>query len=201
MRSASSSKRSDGSPTQRISRFAMSSLPPNGSTSPFSGLHAIAFTVKSRRERSETMSRTKLTLCGCLPSFMPQSARKVVSSKGTPSKTAVTVPNFKPVSIIFANGERRRLVSSGEAETAKSISWTGRPIRLSRTKPPTAYASIPDAESISNRRRAVSFGLIIFRRFQSSFYAVLFLFIISYGSIVCNVNFNDYCKASDIFIV
>ena len=43
--------------------------------------------------------------------------------------------------------------------------------------------------------------LIIFRRFQSSFYAVLFLFIISYGSIGCNVNFNDYCKASDIFIV
>ena len=58
MRSASSRKRSPGSPTQRRTPFLRSSRPPKSSRRPRTGLYAMAFTVKSRRARSAWMSRT-----------------------------------------------------------------------------------------------------------------------------------------------
>ena len=65
MRSASSSKRSSGTPTQRMMRFCISAVPPNGSAIRPSGGSAIAFIVKSRRLRSALRSPTKLTASGC----------------------------------------------------------------------------------------------------------------------------------------
>ena len=64
MRSASSSKRCSGTPTQRMRRLDISSTPPNGSASSPSGGRAMAFMVKSRRLRSALRSPTKLTASG-----------------------------------------------------------------------------------------------------------------------------------------
>ena len=66
--SASSSKRLCGLPTVRRIPRAASSLPPKGSISPECGLYAMAFTVKSLRERSAMMLFVNVTLAGCRPS-------------------------------------------------------------------------------------------------------------------------------------
>ncbi len=59
MRSASSEKRAQGSPTARINLAPMSRRPPIGSISPFDGDQAMALTVKSRRARSSRRLRRK----------------------------------------------------------------------------------------------------------------------------------------------
>ena len=63
MRSASSSKRRAGSPTQRMNPAARSARPPKGSTTPPSS-NAMALMVKSRRARSSLRSVTKRTRSG-----------------------------------------------------------------------------------------------------------------------------------------
>ena len=64
IRSASSSNRRSGSPTQRTVRRAMSCLPSYISTKPRLGLNAIAFIVKSRRHRSSPSFVENDTLSG-----------------------------------------------------------------------------------------------------------------------------------------
>jgi hypothetical protein len=70
--------------------------PSNGSTAALSGNRiAIAFTVKSRRDRSVSMFASNVT-SGCLDEGMYFSVRKVVISIGTPSIRHPMVPNFSP---------------------------------------------------------------------------------------------------------
>ena len=67
--SPSSANRSCGSPTVRIILFLMSFCPSKGSvSSPLSKSAAIAFIVKSRRERSSSIVVANFMLSGCLPS-------------------------------------------------------------------------------------------------------------------------------------
>ena len=68
MRSASSEKRTSGSPTARKIPFSRSSRPPNRSTSPTVSFHAMALTVKSRRDRSSAIRPVKATASGWRPS-------------------------------------------------------------------------------------------------------------------------------------
>ncbi|MNU03950.1 hypothetical protein D3C72_2481600 [compost metagenome] len=56
--------------------------------------------------------------------------RKVVTSKVSPSESTVTVPCFNPVGMVRGNSFT---TSSGLAEVAISISFTGLPRCLSRT--------------------------------------------------------------------
>src|SRR5437764_305756 len=70
VRRASSAKRSRGSPTARTMRASRSRCPPNGSTSSpglpsTPGRQAIAFIVKSRRERSSWSESVNATEVGC----------------------------------------------------------------------------------------------------------------------------------------
>ena len=139
MRSASSLKRVSAFPTQRISLFSISSFPPNGSKrAPFSS-SAMAFIVKSRRERSSEIFFEKLTKSGWRLSEYALSVRKVVISTGVFSMRTVTVPWARPVGIT-ACFSKTLAVSCGSAFVAMSMSCTGRPISLSLTEPPTRKA-------------------------------------------------------------
>ena len=96
MRSGSSRNDTSGESGVRRRRAARSTAPSNGSTSCGSGRRsAIAFTVKSRRERSVSRSSAKATP-GLRESGRYTSARNVVTSNSTPSISAPTVPNCLP---------------------------------------------------------------------------------------------------------
>ena len=118
MRSASSSNRRFGSPTQRRTPAFRSSCPPQGSTSVPSGDKAMALTVKSRRARSSSMLVPNVTESGWRLSLYAPSRRIVVSSMGSPPLTTVTVPCCKPVGC--AHSPKRRSTSCGRASDVMS---------------------------------------------------------------------------------
>ena len=96
MRSGSSENATSGS--SGVSRIfaARCFTPPNGSTNAPSGNRtAMALIVKSRRERSVSMSFANVT-AGLRCSSAYTSSRNVVISKRRPSLRAPTVPNRTP---------------------------------------------------------------------------------------------------------
>ncbi len=142
MRSASSLKRSSGSPTLRISLAFKSETPPNSSTSSPFPLSAKALIVKSRRARSSFKFLVKVTSFGCLlSSYSPSTLYVVISSKLSSINTA-TVPCLMPVSITLYPAKTFS-VSSGRAFVVMSQSFGTVPRSESRTHPPTTYASKP----------------------------------------------------------
>ena len=96
MRNGSSRNDTSGSSGVRRRLAARSAAPPNGSTSSGSGSrNAIALIVKSRRDRSASMSSANAT-SGLRLSGRYTSARNVVTSMRTPSFSQPTVPNRWP---------------------------------------------------------------------------------------------------------
>ncbi len=138
IRSGSSVKETSGVSGVRSRPAARSARPSNGSTMAASGSDsAMALTVKSRRERSVSMSSPKATT-GLRESGWYTSARKVVISKRAPSLAQPTVPNAWPCSqTASAHPRTIRSTSSGRASVVRSMSSLGRPSTRSRTHPPT----------------------------------------------------------------
>ena len=100
---------------------------------------AIALIVKSRRDRSVSMSFANVTT-GFRSSRAYTSSRNVVTSSFFPSFSAPTVPNFTPTRYCRSAHPRRiRVVSCGAASVQKSRSEPppSRPRTRSRTEPPT----------------------------------------------------------------
>ena len=147
IRSGSSLKDCSGATGVRRSPAARSSRPPNGSMNSREGRRtAIAFTVKSRRERSPSIVSPYAT-CGFRDCGSYSSVRYVVISTLTPSSCAPSVPNSRPMSQIAPRlpTHCRRIcsVDSGRADVVKSRSSLLRPRRASRTGPPTSANSSP----------------------------------------------------------
>ena len=90
---------------------------------PSFSFQAIAFTVKSRRERSSVSSREKLTLSGWRLSRYSPSTRKVVISTGwvfsSSSKRTVTVPCASPVPVEWLLAENA--VADGSADGVRFV--------------------------------------------------------------------------------
>ena len=148
MRRASSSKRRSGSPTHRRMPAIKSSCPPKGSRIVPSSPSAMALTVKSRRFRSSSRERVKVTVSGRRWSWYAPSQRKVVTSTPPRSVRTVTVPWRRPVG--SARCPNSAMVSSGRALVVTSQSSGVRPSSVSRTQPPTHQASWPAAVKISS---------------------------------------------------
>src|SRR6267143_7260313 len=145
-RSPSSRKRARGSPTDRRRRRSRSSTPENGSrSSPAMGSQAIAFTVKSPRARSPSMSARKVTELGRRPSRYRPSPRKVVTSTLCSPESTVTVPCCIPVGMTLGNS---RTTCSGRASVATSKSCAAAPQRMSRTAPPASHACLDAPRSV-----------------------------------------------------
>ncbi len=140
IRSGSSPKESSGPVGVRRIPAARSAAPPNGSMSSGSGTaSAIALTVKSRRERSASISVEKAT-SGLRESGRYDSARWVVISTVRSPRLAPIVPKRAPWShTASAQPERIAVVWSGSASVVRSRSppRSSRPSRRSRTIPPT----------------------------------------------------------------
>ena len=156
--SASSANLSAGLPTQRIIPDRMSSIPPKRSTMPSCSLYAMALIVKSRLFKSSLSDAVNSTFSGCLLSLYSPSILKVVTSYPSLPIITVTVPCSIPVSTVRRN---MRLTSSGLADVVMSQSSGTRPITLSRTQPPTAYASYPSSANLLIICRTSSGKLII----------------------------------------
>ena len=165
IRSASSLNRSVGFPTQRMTLRCKSLIPSNRSTSPSSLLYAIALIVKSRRRRSSARLEVKTTSFGWRPSSYSPSMRYVVTSCAPLPARTVTVPCSSPVSTVRS---KISFTCCGEAEVVISQSSGSRARIVSRTQPPTAYASKPFAcrESIT----IFTLGGIFIFKFVISFF-------------------------------
>ena len=95
--------------------------------------------VKSRRRASSAQSWVKVTRAWRPKVSM--SRRSVVTSNGKWSTTMVTVPCSMPVGCAVKPAARAsRMVSSGSAVVAMSMSLTAVPISALRTEPPTTRA-------------------------------------------------------------
>ena len=146
IRRASSEKRCLASPTQRMTFFSRSEMPPNRSIIPLFGLYAIALIVKSRRFKSSSRFAVYSTCLGCRWSSYSPSTRYVVTSYPVPSTITVTVPCAIPVSMVL---RKICFTSSGFADVVISQSFGTCPSTLSLTHPPTTYPSFPFSSSLS----------------------------------------------------
>ena len=151
MRRGSSENDTSGSSGVRRRLSARSLMPLNGSTSTRSGrLRAIAFTVKSRRDRSVSMSWPNLT-SGLRDSGTYASALCVVISKRRPARMSPMVPNRLPwFHMASLRSATNSSISSGVASEVRSMSTSGpgstppgRPAMPSRTGPPTRKIFLP----------------------------------------------------------
>src|SRR5438132_9409182 len=140
-RNPSSRKRASASPTARRRQRRRSSAPEKGSRStPAIGSQAMAFTVKSRRARSPSMSPRNVTALGRRPSRYGPSPRNVVTSTLCSPVTTVTVPCCIPVGTTRG---KSFTTCSGSASVATSKSWATFPSSRSRTAPPASQACLP----------------------------------------------------------
>ena len=141
MRSGSSPNEISGSSGVRNRPAARSPRPSKGSINSMSGRRrARALMVKSRRDRSSSMSSPKVT-SGLRESGTYTSARWVVISNSCPARRAPMVPKRAPwVHTSSAQPRTRRSISSGRASVVRSKSCVvtaSAGNRASRTEPPT----------------------------------------------------------------